>query len=94
MASVPRYLSGPLPNGSRISLIHSLPFLLVQFASLLIFVVPFHWYYVVACLGLLLGRIFFYTAGYHRYFTHRSFKTSRDYQFDIAFLAKYTSQKG
>src|SRR5260370_26224264 len=94
MASASRYLSIPLPNGSRISLLLSLPFALVHLASLLIFFMPFHWYYLVACLGLLVVRMFFVTAGYHRYFSHRSFKTSRMFQFVIAFMAMTSSQQG
>src|SRR5438034_438268 len=78
MASASRYLSIPLPNGSRISLILSLPFALIHVAALLIFFIPFHWYYLVTCLVLLVVRMFFVTAGYHRYFSHRSFKTSRE----------------
>jgi len=68
MASASRYLSIPLPNGSRISLILSLPFGIIHLASLLIFFTPFHWYYLVTCLALLVVRMFFVTAGYHRYF--------------------------
>jgi stearoyl-CoA desaturase (delta-9 desaturase) len=34
------------------------------------------------------------TAGYHRYFSHRSFKTSRVFQFLLAFLAMTSAQKG
>src|SRR5258707_427089 len=94
MASASKYLSIPLPNGSRISVLLSLPFVLVHLASLLIFFMPFHWYYLVACLGLLFVRMFFVTAGYHRYFSHRSFKTSRVFQFVIAFMATSSSQKG
>src|SRR5438045_2510215 len=94
MASASRYLSIPLPNGSRISVLLSLPFALIHIASLLIFFIPFHWYYLVACLGLLVVRMFFVTAGYHRYFSHRSFKTSRVFQFVIAFMAMTSSQKG
>src|SRR5713226_3292171 len=92
MASASRYLSIPLPNGSRISLLLSLPFALVHIASLLIFFMPFHWYYLVACLGLLFVRMFFVTAGYHRYFSHRSFKTSRVFQFVMAFMAMSSSE--
>jgi stearoyl-CoA desaturase (delta-9 desaturase) len=94
MASASRYLSIPLPNGSRISLILSLPFGIIHLASLLIFFTPFHWYYLVTCLALLVVRMFFVTAGYHRYFSHRSFKTSRVFQFVIAFMAMTSSQKG
>jgi stearoyl-CoA desaturase (Delta-9 desaturase) len=39
-------------------------------------------------------RMFFVTAGYHRYFSHRSFKTSRWFQFVLAFGAMATAQKG
>src|SRR5437764_14033084 len=92
MASIPRNLTIPLPNGSRISILHSLPFFLVHLAALLIFFIPFHWYYLVTCLALLLVRVFFVTAGYHRYFSPRSFKTSRVFQFVIAFMAIYSSQ--
>src|SRR5438132_9952312 len=94
MASIPRYLTVPLPNGSRISALHSLPFILVHLAAFLIFFMPFHWYDLVACLALLVVRMFFVTAGYHRYFSHRSFKTSRVFQFIIAFMAMSSSQKG
>lgn len=34
------------------------------------------------------------TAGYHRYFSHRSFQTSRPMQFALAWLAQSTVQKG
>src|SRR5438067_6065960 len=64
MASIPRYLTVPLPNGSRISALHSLPFILVHLAAFLIFFMPFHWYDLVACLALLVVRMFFVTAGY------------------------------
>jgi len=94
MASVSRALSISLPNGSRISLFAVLPTVLVHLAALLVFFVPFHWYLPVACLGLYALRMFFVTAGYHRYFSHRSYKTSRAFQFVIAFMAMTSVQKG
>jgi stearoyl-CoA desaturase (delta-9 desaturase) len=39
-------------------------------------------------------RMFGVTAGYHRYFSHRSYKTSRVFQFLLAFLAMTSAQKG
>lgn len=39
-------------------------------------------------------RIFGVTIGYHRYFSHRSFRTSRAFQFMLALLAECTAQKG
>ena len=41
---------------------------------------------ILLCVGLFLIRKFGITGGYHRYFSHRSFKTSRWFQFVLAFL--------
>lgn len=46
------------------------------------------------CLGLFALRIFGITAGYHRYFAHRAFKTSRGFQFLLGFLAESSLQSG
>lgn len=46
------------------------------------------------CVGLYYLRMFAITAGYHRYFAHRTYKTSRVFQFLMAFLAQTSSQKG
>jgi stearoyl-CoA desaturase (delta-9 desaturase) len=94
MASFAQSLSIPLPNGARLQVISSVPFLLFHVAALSVFWVKFHWWYPLACLLLYGVRMFFVTAGYHRYFSHRSFKTSRWFQFVIAFMAMSSSQKG
>jgi len=39
-------------------------------------------------------RMFAITGGYHRYFAHRSFKTSRVFQFLLALLGTSATQKG
>jgi len=83
-----------LPNGARISLVRSLPFFAVHLACLAAFFVGFRWSYLVVCLALYYVRMFFVTAGYHRYFSHRSFKTSRVFQFIMAFIATTSVQKG
>jgi stearoyl-CoA desaturase (delta-9 desaturase) len=94
MASFAQSLSIPLPNGARLQVLSSVPFLLFHVAALSVFWVKFHWWYPLACLLLYGVRMFFVTAGYHRYFSHRSFKTSRWFQFVIAFMAMSSSQKG
>ena len=94
MASVARTLSVPLPNGARLQILSSIPFVLMHVAALGVFFVPFHWYYALACFLLYEARMFFVTAGYHRYFSHRSFRTSRGFQFLLAFMAMSSSQKG
>jgi stearoyl-CoA desaturase (delta-9 desaturase) len=44
--------------------------------------------------ALYVGRMFFLTAGFHRYFSHRSFKTSRAVQFLLALGGTLCVQKG
>lgn len=39
-------------------------------------------------------RMFGVTAGYHRYFSHRTFQTSRAFQFILAFVAQTSLQSG
>jgi stearoyl-CoA desaturase (delta-9 desaturase) len=39
-------------------------------------------------------RLFAVTGGYHRYFSHRAFKTSRVFQFVLALLGTSATQKG
>lgn len=46
------------------------------------------------CAGAYFIRMFGITAGYHRYFAHRSFKTSRAFQFILAWLGCCSLQKG
>ena len=49
---------------------------------------------IITCIALYVVRMFGVTAGYHRYFSHRSFKTSRAFQFILAFLAQSSAQRG
>jgi stearoyl-CoA desaturase (delta-9 desaturase) len=46
------------------------------------------------CVFLYCFRMFWVTGGYHRYFAHRSYNTSRWFQFVIAFMAQTSAQKG
>ena len=52
------------------------------------------WQDWAVCAALYFVRMFAVTAGYHRYFSHRTFKTSRAFQFVLAFLAQTSSQRG
>ena len=44
--------------------------------------------------ALCIVRIFAIGAGYHRYFAHRAFRTSRNFQFGLAFLSQTSAQRG
>jgi stearoyl-CoA desaturase (delta-9 desaturase) len=48
---------------------------------------------VLLGIGLYWLRIFGIGAGYHRYFSHRAYSTSRAFQFFLAVLSQSTSQK-
>jgi stearoyl-CoA desaturase (delta-9 desaturase) len=52
------------------------------------------WSGAALCLALYVPRMFFVTGTYHRYFSHRSYKTSRWFQFVLALGATMTAQKG
>src|SRR5512135_2592006 len=78
----------------RTSAIKILPFIGAHLACFAAFFIGFRWSYLVLAIALYYVRMFFVTAGYHRYFSHRSFKTSRVFQFILAFLAMTSSQKG
>jgi stearoyl-CoA desaturase (delta-9 desaturase) len=49
---------------------------------------------VICGVALYFVRMFAVTGGYHRYFSHRTYKTSRVFQFILAFLAQSSAQKG
>jgi stearoyl-CoA desaturase (delta-9 desaturase) len=49
---------------------------------------------VGVCLALYFVRMFAITGGYHRYFSHRTYKTSRLFQFILAFAGASAAQKG
>jgi stearoyl-CoA desaturase (delta-9 desaturase) len=83
-----------LKSGARIPLLRAVPFTLVHLAGFAAFFVEFRWSFVILCLVLYAIRMFFVTAGYHRYFSHRSYKTSRVFQFILAFMAMSSAQKG
>ncbi len=72
----------------------SIPFWAVHAACGLVFFVDFSWGAVALCFALFFARMFGITAGYHRYFSHRSFKTGRGFQFFLALLGTMSVQKG
>jgi len=83
-----------LKNGDRIPLIRSIPMVAVHVACIAVFFLIFRWSYLIVCLALYYVRMFFITAGYHRYFSHRSFQTSRAFSFLMALMGTTATQKG
>ena len=73
----------------------SLPFLLMHAGAVVLpFFTTFSWNLVALAIGLYLVRMFALTGFYHRYFSHRSFKTSRAFQFVMAVWGLTCVQKG
>ena len=71
-----------------------IPFLSIHLMCLMAFQTGIQWEWVLLAVGSYYLRMIAVTAGYHRYFSHRSFKTSRVFQFILAFLAMTSAQKG
>jgi stearoyl-CoA desaturase (delta-9 desaturase) len=71
-----------------------LPFLVIHASVLLVFTVPFTLSMIAWLAGSYYLRMFGVTGGYHRYFSHRSYKLNRFWQFCLAFLAQTSGQKG
>ncbi|WP_255215726.1 acyl-CoA desaturase [Pseudenhygromyxa sp. WMMC2535] len=90
-----RYEERP-PKTRLMVWVEGTPFILLHFVPLLallpgIEVRPIDW---VVCAALYFVRMFAVTGIYHRYFSHRTYKTSRVFQFLMAVLAQTSSQKG
>jgi stearoyl-CoA desaturase (delta-9 desaturase) len=52
------------------------------------------WSGLALALGMYFARMIVVTAGYHRYFAHRAFRTSRAFQFLLALGAQSAAQRG
>jgi stearoyl-CoA desaturase (delta-9 desaturase) len=73
----------------------SLPFFLVHLGAIVgVAVLGWSWKGFLLAVALYYVRMFGVTAGYHRYFSHRAFRTSRVMQFLLAVLAESSAQKG
>lgn len=82
-------------ESKRIDWYLSVPFFAVHFVALIgVFLVPFSWKYVGLAVALYYVRMFGITAGFHRYFSHKTYRLNRFWQFMMAFLAETSLQKG
>jgi stearoyl-CoA desaturase (delta-9 desaturase) len=72
-----------------------IPFWSIQIGAVIgVLVLGWSWWGLLLALGMYAIRMFGLTAGYHRYFAHRSYKTSRPFQFVLALLGASATQKG
>src|SRR5262249_47189087 len=84
---------GPEAEHEDIVYPSAIPFVLVHLACLTAIWSGITWQAVALCFGFYWLRIFAIGAGYHRYFSHRTYSTSRAFQFLLALRAKSSQQK-
>ena len=81
-------------GAERIEIIRIIPFILLHVACLSVFFVGVSLVAIAVALLMYVIRMFAITGFYHRYFSHKAFKTSRPIQFLFAFLAASAAQRG
>jgi stearoyl-CoA desaturase (delta-9 desaturase) len=92
-------MSGPTPEpaakaADRTDWLSSIPFFAAHAVPLGALFVTVTWTSWLLCGVLYAVRMFCITAGYHRYFSHRSYKMNRFFQFLMAFGGTTALQKG
>lgn len=88
---------GDAPQNDKpefVNLVKQWVFWSVHLMCLSVFFISFSWVALAVCLALYVIRMFAITGVYHRYFSHRSYKTSRWFQFVLACLGATSAQKG
>lgn len=78
----------------RVDWARVVPFIFMHVMCLGVLWVGWSWTALLVAVGLYLIRMFAITAFYHRYFSHRTFKTSRTSQFVFAVLGSTAIQRG
>jgi stearoyl-CoA desaturase (delta-9 desaturase) len=86
--------AGVGPGDDRIDLLRVLPFIAMHIACIAVFWVGVSAFAVAVAVALYAIRMFALTGFYHRYFSHRSFRTSRTTQFVFAVIGASSVQRG
>jgi stearoyl-CoA desaturase (delta-9 desaturase) len=81
-------------DGRRIDWLRVLPFVALHLACFAVIWVGWSWTSIAVAAGLYVLRMFAITGFYHRYFSHRAFRTSRALQFVFAVLGASAVQRG
>ena len=80
--------------GDGIDWLRVVPFIGMHLACLGVYWVGFSWFALWTAVALYALRMFAITGFYHRYFSHRAFRTSRPLQFVFAVLGATSVQRG
>ena len=87
------YLSKSI-NNKQIDWARAIPYFLIHISIISIFYVGFSSFALFVCLMMFAIRMFAITGFYHRYFSHKTFKTSRVAQFIFAIIGASAVQRG
>ena len=80
--------------GEKLSLLVSLPFISVHIGAIVALTISPSLFALFMVFLMYFIRMFGITAGFHRFFSHKTFKTSRAFQFILAYLATCSAQMG
>ena len=86
--------AGPNDKPQLVNVVKQWVFWLVHLTCLFVFVTGWSWVAVIVCLALYFIRMFGITGVFHRYYSHRTYQTSRWFQFVLGFLGTMSAQKG
>jgi stearoyl-CoA desaturase (delta-9 desaturase) len=93
--TTPSSKSGDSGNEYKLRWLQNAPFWGVHIAAVVgVYMMGWSWSGLALAIGLYYLRMFGVTAGFHRYFSHRTYKTSRVMQFFLALLGQTAAQKG
>ena len=78
----------------RVDWLRVIPFIAIHAMCLGVIWVSWSWIAVAVCVFMYAFRMFAITGFYHRYFSHRTFKTTRFWQFIFALWGNTSAQRG
>jgi len=81
-------------DSKNIDWFRTIPFIILHISVLFVFVVGWSPIAIITALGLYTIRMLAITGFYHRYFSHKAFKTSRLVQFIFAVIGASAVQRG
>lgn len=79
---------------SEIDWLRVVPFILLHLACFAVFLVGVSWFALIFAIALYSVRMFAVTGFYHRYFSHKAFRTSRFMQLILAIFGAMAVQRG
>ena len=83
-----------ITSGKEIDWMRVIPFILLHLSCFFILIVGFSRTAFTVCITLFAIRMFAITGFYHRYFSHKTFRTSRFVQFLFAMIGATAVQRG